>query len=255
MTEPVEPYRETFPIRSYESSARGAASVQSLCNYLQEAAGNHARTLGLSIEQLAGENLTWVLGKLRLELDDLPSWRETVEVETWPSAENGLIANRDFLLRVGEREIGRATSAWFMLNVERRRPVRLPDAMRQLQLPDRPPTLSHEFPALQVPDEFAYETEFRVRYSDLDMNQHVNNVRYVEWALESIPRETTNGMQLRQLEVHFKAETVERQMVRVQTASLPGEGSEAAFVHRLTISGTQREIALLTTNWIDRKSG
>ncbi len=254
MSRQVEPHIESFPIRSYESTSSGHVAVQSLCNYLQEAAGNHARQLGVSIEQLVGENLTWVLGKLRLEVDDLPVWRDEVEIETWPSDQNGLIAMRDFVLRTGGREFGRATSAWFMLNIDRRRPVRLPASMVELQLPVRPPTLSHDFPAPSLPDAFEYEIEFRVRYSDLDMNNHVNNVRYVEWALESIPREMMSERQLRTLEVHFKAETVEGQMVRAQTTKVSAESSEFSFVHRLSISGTDREVALLTTTWAERPS-
>lgn len=248
----VETYSESFRVRSYEATPEAEVSVQSICNYLQEAAGNHARQLGLSIEQL--EDLTWVLGKLHLHLDHVPSWRQTIDIETWPSGENGLIATRDFLLSVGGFEFGRATSAWFMLNIQRRRPVRMPRAVRDLRLPSRPPTLPHEFPPIHLPDEFSHETEFRVRYSDLDMNRHVNNVRYVEWALEGVPRHLIAGYRLSNLEVHFKAETVAGEIVRVQTAERPSEEEGISFVHRLATSGAGREVAILTSLWKERAS-
>lgn len=248
-------FREAFTVRSYEATSRARVSVQSICNYLQEAAGNHARGLGLSIEQLARDNLTWVLGMLRLELGDVPAWRDTLEVETWPSGDNGVVATRDFLLRAGEREFGRATSAWFVLDVNRRRPVRLPPSIRGIGLPDRDPVLRHDFPTIAMPEKFAHEVEFRVRYSDLDMNQHVNNVRYVEWSIEGIPRNLTESRNLCELEVHFKSETVAGERIRVQTAPIDDARDGSAFVHRLTISGIDREVALVKSRWTERDSG
>lgn len=251
---PVEPYQETFKIRSYEATPQAEASVQSVCNYLQEAAGNHARLLGLSIEQLVEENLTWVLGRLRVRLDRMPSWREAVEVETWPSGEDGLMATRDFLLRVDGREFGRATSAWYMLDIGRRRPVRIPAVVRALELPDREPTLPHTFPRLRMPDAYEHEVDFRVRYSDLDMNQHVNNVRYIEWALEGIPGGATADYRLHELDVQFKAETVEGQTVVVETAAVDSQPPERQFRHRLSTRDSAREVALLSTTWVPSPS-
>ena len=54
-------WTEAFPVRAYEADVNGTLSIAHLCNYLQEAAGNHARSLGVSVEQLQELDLTWML--------------------------------------------------------------------------------------------------------------------------------------------------------------------------------------------------
>ena len=83
MQEPPAVWEETFRTRAYEVDAGGAASPLTLCNWLQEAAGNHANALGWSVDALAPKGLTWVLSRLHLEIGRLPAWKEVVRVATW----------------------------------------------------------------------------------------------------------------------------------------------------------------------------
>jgi hypothetical protein len=71
-------WTENHVVRSYEVDPCGRLSVVSVCNYMQEAASNHAHALGVSIHHLAGQNVTWVLSHLALRIRSCPEWRETI---------------------------------------------------------------------------------------------------------------------------------------------------------------------------------
>jgi acyl-ACP thioesterase len=102
-------WTDEFPVRLYEADSRGSLAVGSLCNYLQEAAGNHAGHLGVSVGQLMERGLTWVLSRLHVCVARLPRWRDEVTIETWPSGLDEMVATRDFRLHDGGgRSIGRA---------------------------------------------------------------------------------------------------------------------------------------------------
>jgi medium-chain acyl-[acyl-carrier-protein] hydrolase len=250
MPEPVTPWEEAFRVRTYEVDPAGCASIQTLCNYLQEAAGNHARQLGVSMEQMEGQNLTWVLARLHVEVNRYPRWKDTVEVETWPSGFEGLYARREFIVENGSPEpLLKATSAWLLVDIRRRRPVRIPEFVTAIVSPRQQRALDDTFSDLPGLNQAEHERRFHVRYSDLDLNQHVNNVRYIEWAVETLPLEIIRNRHLARIEVAFRAETNYGDVVTGQAQQL--NDSPLTFAHRVLREADGRETALVRTVWRD----
>lgn len=242
-------WTESFRVRSYEADPSGRASILSICNYLQEAAGNHATDLGVSIDQMTDRRLTWMLARLRVEIDRYPSWRDEVVIETWPSGTDRLYAMREFIVKQGcGSEIARASSAWLMIDLDRRRPVRLPEFVTALEVPDRSRPLA--MPSDRLPDVSGdpLAHEVRVRHSDLDMNGHVNNVLYAEWSIESVPAEILESSTVRMLDLEFRAESNYGDTVEIRTARV-GESADGAvtFVHGLRTG--ERGLARARTVW------
>ena len=62
-------WTESFRVHSYEVDARGTTPIHTICNYLQETAGNHARALGVSAESMHARGLAWVLGHLVVDIE------------------------------------------------------------------------------------------------------------------------------------------------------------------------------------------
>ncbi len=228
-------WTDAFTVRSYEIDPDGVLTLPTLCNYLQETAGNHATTFDLASDHLLAGGLAWVLIRLQVEVERFPGWREEIVVETWPSGFDGLYAQRDFIVTDAEGgEIARATSQWFVMDVTRRRPVRLPASVAAIERPDRPHALGPDrtpLATLEVPQR---ERRFSVRRSDLDLNQHVNNVRFVEWALEAVPDAVREQHRPRALDVQFRAESVYGDTV----CSACGEATDGtALLHEVTRDG------------------
>lgn len=198
---------ERYPVRSYEVDGRGRLTVPALCNYLQESAGLHARQLGVSVEQLRREDMTWFLWRLHLRIDELPSWGESVAVETWPAEMGKPFAIRDFRLRASDREIGVATSAWLLMDLVKKRPIRrFPAHIHDLH-PDPPqralPDPFHRLPACEDADAGC---AFVLRRGDLDLNLHLNHVAAIAAMLEAVPADTLERHRLIGLEVEFRGE-------------------------------------------------
>ncbi|MEM6287520.1 MAG: acyl-ACP thioesterase domain-containing protein [Bacteroidota bacterium] len=237
-----EVWHQSFTVRAYEVGPDERASVLTVADLLQEAAGEHARAAGLETFDLDGGTGTWVLTRLRLRIDDLPAMRETVEVETWPSGRDGLRATRDYHLRGADgRTLVTGTSAWLVLHVERRRPVRLPEAVVGFG-PEAPRRVLPFGDEPTAPASVAAERAFAVRRSDLDRVGHANNVRFVEWTLEALDTEAG----LREVDVAFRAEAVYGDTVVSQASALVG-GTRA---HVLSRASDGRTLALARTVWI-----
>lgn len=198
-------YEEQFNIRASEIDSNQKATLPALCNLLQEAAGNHAQELQFDITDLQQQQMTWVLRRLHIVIHRFPDWRETVTVRTWPSGGDGLRAYRDFLLLdEDEQIIGRSLSYWLILDIEKRRPIRIPEAILKYVPPNKDHVIPNE--GLNFDDDVKAEQAqiFSVRPTDLDLNEHVNNVRLIEWALSCLPEDSNTT----KLDIKFTNEAV-----------------------------------------------
>lgn len=244
-------WTESLSVRTADLTPEGRVSLPALSAYLQEAAGAHAAALGVSMDALAEEGRAWVLARLRMQIDRRPEQGDTVTVETWPSGLDGVYATREFVLSVGDAEAVRATSAWFLIDVERRRPVRPPEVVRTLEPPDRPPVLPPFGETLSPPARADHERTARVGYHDLDRNEHVNNVRYLTWALDALPATVYEHYRCVEAALHFQHEVSVGAPVRV-AAALDEKKNRVEGRHRLHHVEDDRTLALVHTRWTAR---
>lgn len=181
-----------FTVRSYEAGIANHVTLPTLCNYMQEAAGISAARLGWGIRALQEEGLTWMLARLHVRVTHYIPWGKTVIVRTWPSGMKGrLIAKRCFLgLDDGGAELFRASSEWLYVDLKSQKIAKLPESFADIVPPGTP-----DFELPDIGGKFAHlprvegSADVLTRLSDLDFNDHVNNVHYVEWMLEADAQE------------------------------------------------------------------
>ena len=182
-----------YHVRSYETGVTNRLTMANLCNYLQEAAGEHADKLGFGILDLQKEGLSWMLARLRVKVAREAAWGSDLKVVTWPcNILRHIIAPRDFQVfdaKTGE-PVAEGVSEWFMVNLAAQRIVRPTEKFAELVGADVPrtPLAAEEgrgkFAALAKVDAAA---KILVRRADHDFNDHVNNVHYIEWTFEALP--------------------------------------------------------------------
>jgi acyl-CoA thioesterase FadM len=136
-------WREEYTIRSYEADAQGKATMPLLCRFMQESASNHAEHLGFGISWLAENDFAWFLTRQLIVMDVYPGLGETIQLLTWPKGRDRLLWYRDFkVLDSSESTIGRAVTAWLVIDLDKRRPRRA-DTLPPLHPPnDVEPALS-----------------------------------------------------------------------------------------------------------------
>lgn len=201
-------HTEQFTIRANEVDTTGTLSLPAICNFFQEVAGNNAKDLNFDITDMHEQNLTWVLHRMDIHLSGEAKWRETITVETWPAAGDAVRAYRNYrLLDHNGNEFGHCLSYWMVMNIETRRPTRIPQEVLDTRLTDRPHVTEVKSNRILPFDDaqIDHRKEIIVRRSDLDMNNHVNNVRYLEWMLETIPQNEVQ--RLSNIDMVFMMET------------------------------------------------
>jgi len=247
-------WKEKFKVRSYEIDSVGRLSFQSLANYLMETAFNHSYALKLSVLHLNKRGLTWVLSRLHVQVKSYPRWMDTVLIETYPSGKDESYALRDFEVKDhNDNIIAKATTSWMMMDIKTRRPVSLPDDLQDLIFRGKNRAIDDNFDILPRTQKKDFKKEFNVRLSDLDINQHVNFLNYIEWAIESVPMEIWRSSVLSDLQVSYRAEAKLGDKVIVESEQQNKENKQR-FIHSIIRESDQRELTRLISCWRAIKS-
>lgn len=197
----------SFVIHSYEAGLDTKAKFSGLCHFLQESAWNHAESIGMGFQTLLDDNKLWVLSRLYFELDEYPHWGDTIKVQTWPKGTDGLFALRDFfVLDQSDKIIGKATSAWLVLDTEQRRPQRLDHFYEDRKFLTQRHAVNKSLKKISFSGNNEPAPFHQVRYSDLDVNRHVNNVKYIEWLCDLCSDRLFAGSEIHDLEINFLSE-------------------------------------------------
>lgn len=232
-----------------EADQHGFVRTVALLNYLQSAAGYHAALLGVSVADLVERGHTWVLSRIHLAMQRYPRGGDTIRIRTWPALRETLLMVRDFeLCDSAGIPLGRATTAWAVVNLKTRRLAKLADVLPNYPLHPRR-ALDDPFGTLPVLEKPESELRLPVLRGDLDVNRHVNNTVYAGWALETIPEEVDKNCCLAGLEIGFRAEALYGDTIVARSAK-----TEQAdwYLHSIENGSDGRELARLRTHWLPR---
>ncbi|HQP48536.1 MAG TPA: thioesterase [Spirochaetota bacterium] len=241
-------HTEQFTVRAYETDPHGLMSMTTLCNYFQEIGFNHAEHLFSVLPAAEVAQYAYVLTRLHVILEHPVRWKESITITSWLSPMTGRFAIRNFrLFDESGNAIGRGVNSALFFDLTRRMSVPIPENAKSIPVKDCM-AISDDFAPLPRPLKSNSEMNFTVGYHDLDTYRHVNNVRYIEWALETLPFDIQNGCFLEEMEINFRAETGYGDILR--SVSEIRSGEEATIcLHSITKTDSGKEAAVLRTRW------
>ncbi|MFT8315688.1 MAG: acyl-ACP thioesterase domain-containing protein [Clostridium sp.] len=241
-------YEESYKVRHYEADRNGRVFIATFVNYFEDLSLNHSESLDMGIEYLLENNIAWVVYKWDININKYARLGEELRVRTWAHSVRRFYAYRKFEIinSLGET-IVTANSLWFMINMKRRRPCKIQgEIIEKFGLTEKDNT-PIEFEKLRKPSNITAEKTFFVRYSDIDTNKHVNNVKYVSWALETIPKEIINNYKLKQLRIDYDKETAYGEAVKVLGETI--EIDNGYIVYNSLLNSNGERLNLVKTVW------
>ncbi len=243
--------KRDYIVNYYEVDENKLATPSAIVNYLQDIAVLHSAQLGLSIDRYNELNKTFILQKWDITFHNYPKLHDCIHVETCPIGFKSFYAFRTFHVYDEKGTLlVEAKSTWFLIDIKKRRPLRIPAdffeifhvGMEQLEEDFNDWTLIKEI-------ETGNSLSFRVRHSDMDTNGHVNNVRYIEWALEAVPTKIFQK-RLKRLRVAYEKEILYGQTVE-STYVVREDDSETSVcvVDHILKNAEGKRLTMLETTW------
>jgi len=238
-----------YNIHYYEVDIHKRALITSIMNYLGDMAMYQSESLGVGIEYLKEHKMAWVLYKWDITIESYPLLNETIKIETYAHSFNKFYAYRKYeIFNDKGNKIGYADSVWILINTGRRRPIRVTKDMFDVygigDNKNEPIDIENILSINQVNS----EKSFQVRYSDIDTNMHVNNVKYAAWALETVPKDIVLNCELKNIKVTYIKETTYGETITVSTEVIKEEDKTICRHRIINEEGT--ELTLLESIWV-----
>lgn len=198
-----------FVAEPFHVDFSGKLTLGVLGNHLLNCAGFHSTDRGFGIASLNEAHYTWVLSRLAIELEDLPRSYQPFSIETWVENVYRLFTDRNYSLLDGTgKAIGYARSVWAMIDLDSRKPADLltlhggsiTDYVCEKECPIEKPSRIKLHEGLCV-------ATHKVTYSDIDINGHVNSIKYIEHLLDTFELSFYKDQQIKRFEMAYVAES------------------------------------------------
>lgn len=208
---PIDPNFTSILSRDWEinftqCTPNGYLKYTDLCNLLQLTAAAHSEVGGISFTDMQEFNQAWVLSRMRVEITELPKWRDVVTVKTWINSLENSRSVRALEMYVNGRKIVGSETFWAVFNTKARRPESLALPYQHFELYPENKATEMGFSKINITHEKEIVFERTVFLSDLDIVNHANNVKYLEWCLDLVDENKIISQQVKSFEMNFLKE-------------------------------------------------
>ncbi len=243
-------FEKEYRIHVYETGPDGKLNLYSLFNYMQDIASDHAIKLGFGRDDLMRDNRFWVLSKIYAVINEWPLWEESIILKTWPNGTDKLFALRNYEVRYPDgRHIASGTSSWLILDQSTKK-VQRPDSI----LSRYNPNLHTETSPVRYATKIDPSAEngikspvFRIKVSDLDVNLHTNNVRYLKWASDTYNLDFIMTNNPQSAEINYLAESKFDEEIMIRTSV---ENKDDSFYnHSIFRTNDNKELCRIRIGW------
>ncbi len=212
----LEFFEKSQIVQAHDADFTNRLRLDSLFIYLQDTAAAHADKLDLGYTALIKHNYGWVLTWTNVEISLLPGFGDEIRIKTWPKKKYKLYSIRDFLIYNNKEEIIiKATTAWLPINITSKRIIdtsNLPAPINYQEKVSALDSLPGKISEMKG-GEFLFNRH--MRYTDIDLNQHVNNIKYIEMITDSFTKEQHEKFMVRNISVNFVSELMYYDLIEV----------------------------------------
>ena len=184
-------------------------TLKALTNVLQEAAISHSNSVGFGINNADKTHLAWLLLNWKIKMFIHPKCEEELIVKTWPKVFDKLYSYRDFeVYDKDDNLVAIASSKWFPVNTETKKIQKItPEISGPYGDPVTKSVFEDPFKEkITVPENLKLNFNYTTQRRDIDTNGHVNNLNYIDYALETLDEDIFNTTTFDNLEIVYKKE-------------------------------------------------
>lgn len=248
----MEPFlfEKNYRVHVHETGPDGKLKLYSLFDYMQDIASDQAEKLGFGRNDLLRDNCFWVLSRMYAVITELPLWEDSLVFKTWPNGTDKVFALRNYEADYPDgRHIVSASSSWLILD----------RITKKIQRPD--PLLTHYNPNLHegdsplraasklgpAEDDGRISRHFRVNVSDLDLNLHTNNVKYLKWVNDVYDLDFVMKNSPLSVEINYLSESRYDEVIMIRTSV--DKTNLSFYNHSIIRTNDNKELCRIRIEW------
>ncbi len=241
-------YNEPIETKYFDEDATQKVAFHILLKHFSEAAAQDARNLSFGFEDLKDQNIVWIIARMQIEQAKAVQHGQKLNLKTWHAHSDKLLSRRDFIItdEAGQTVV-KGASWWLLMDITKRKIVRATQDLIDKN-PKTPDFIIQEaqYPNPKLQDMAPVKTTpIIARYSDMDINNHVNNTNYIAWAAESVPQDVLDTKIITKFMINFKNESKAGDKI---TAYTYADGPDA-YWHSLVRESDGKELIRAHSVW------
>lgn len=199
-----------FMAEPFHCDFSGKLFMGHLGNHMLNAADFHSTDRGFGMRRLLTIQRSWVLSRLAIEMDEMPAMYSQFNIETWVESAMRYFTSRNFRVVDNEGKVyGYGRSIWAMIDTESRQPTDIfaidNGAIEQWIEKEKPCPID-KGGRVKMGDGAELVRTIDTYYNDVDINGHINSVKYIEHILDLWSLDWYQEHRLKRFEVAYVAE-------------------------------------------------
>lgn len=202
-------YTENYRIGIEDIGRNNEATNKALLAIMEDIAVLHSSLVGYGVFEIETKHRAWLLLDWKIKVIKRPKYNDKIVAQTWARKIERLYAYRDFEIKDTQGNVlVIGTSRWILVNTERRRPVRLTqDIINLYESESDKSAFSKEMEDIKCED-YILKKDYHVQRRDIDINEHMHNLSYLEMAYEILPQEIYKNKVFDNVRIAYKKELI-----------------------------------------------
>lgn len=216
----MEYYSEKYKIKYSDVDRNNNCKLSRVLDLFQDIATSHSDTLGYGSKKMLEDNLGWLVTGWKFNVDEMPKVDEIIEIRTWSRGVKGLTAKRSIeFLNEKEDSIVQVDSNWVLYDLKENK-ITKPNEERMSKYGVNDRVVIDEIKHTNIKEingSLISEEIVRIQRRDIDTNGHLNNSRYMDYILESLPSDIYNNLVIGEVEIKYKKQIFENEEIVIST--------------------------------------
>ena len=230
-------FRENHQVKTYECDTQSEMTLPSLINVMVETSGKQSEMLGNSENHMTELGLSWIIIQYHMTLNRMPKQMETIIIETEAVSYNRFFTYRIFRAYDAEENLlVEVMTTFSIMKMETRKMTQIPADLVAPYEAEEIRTIIRP-PKIEAVGEPTQSIPFRVRYLDIDGNQHVNNSKYFDWMLNTLDRDFHATHQMVDVNIKYEKEVGYGSMINSQMSEEQLEDGTIKTRHEIINNG------------------
>lgn len=182
--------------------------MQALTRHFQDIATKHSRSVGSGPEVLLKEGVVWILNRLEIDFQDYPILGDDIDITTWHRGVKTFKGFREFKVEAKHNLLAKGSSVWIFFDLKKKKIIRAPLDLSQSYQPEDETQFEKQIDDWYPPGKIEpeKETQISLRYSDFDLNLHVNNTIYLGFIETLIHSTIEQGTKVKNIKIRYNKE-------------------------------------------------
>jgi acyl-ACP thioesterase len=197
---------QKFSISFFDCDSSAHLRISRLCEFFQETSLAHLRCQGFDyLSMIKKDGFTLLISRLKLRISHIPLWGEEISITTWlKGIEPEKVGWSDYDVRDSQgNSIIQATSSWLLIDLKDNKAKPFSEGPYRFEISSELSALPEKIDLLEPKGMPRTALVKAVKYSDIDLNNHVNNCRYADWVLDAIDMEELRERRIRSIQLNY----------------------------------------------------